>query len=726
MIIFSVKSTQMHFTLLLLFGFPITSGYGWWKSPENGPTCLEGTCGEFDTTCECSFTIEHGLTMMTSHPDPFLVWPKGGNLYKYDDKTAEHPLPEEVTKDVITADGYGSRLVILMNGKFPGPLIEAYEDQMMIIHVRNLMHTDSTTVHWHGQHQRGTVHYDGVGFVTQCPIPPGQTFTYKFKTYPHGSFFYHAHIGDQRSMGLYGGLVIYPRQNLSQPQEGFSLLLQDWNHSDDPEAIYQRMLNGVYDLSTLTKIDTTQAVDGANFSRFHFHSGIFNGKGRFYSTSNSSNGAPLEEFQVEPNKLYRFRVISAATLYPFRVFVEGHPELILKASDGYEIQGGYGNDSKEIVVESFIIHPGERYDFILKTDKSPGTYLLVAESIEVIPDSLNEYRAAEAIIHYKNSSFIYPAKSTPNPCSKEKPCATFNCPFRYYPTESNRKCITYDKVYGNETASNFDELTDVYETLFFNFAFPGEPGNTPGSINGHQFEVPEYPIISKVKYTSVCIPSKCTDDSICTCTYTKDLVKDKVYQFVLTNIGNGRGWSHPVHLHGHYFYVLKIGFGTYNNITAKFISETDDIKCFGTKSYCNSASWKNDSWNLNASSITGLLTTSPAKKDTIIVPTGGYVVIRMKADNPGAWFFHCHIDLHNTNGMAMVLLEAKDVYPKEPENYQSCWHVNNTECKEDWKYATFALIGFIGLIGLAIGIYFCKKYKCNLLTKCKNYENINE
>lgn len=222
-------------------------------------------------------------------------------------------------------------------------------------------------------------------------------------------------------------------------------------------------------------------------------------------------------------------------------------------------------------------------------------------------------------------------------------------------------------------------ITD--DTLFFNFAFPGEPGNTPGSINGHQFEVPEYPIISEKKLTSECDASLCNADSICTCTYTVDLAQNKVYQFVLINIGAGRGWSHPVHLHGHYFYVLKMGFGVYNNITAKFMTETDDVKCFGTKNYCNSASWKNDTWIKDASSIPGLNTKFPPKKDTVIVPTGGYVVIRFKADNPGAWFFHCHIDLHNTNGMGMVLLEAKDNYPAKPENFQSCWDVVNRNAK---------------------------------------------
>lgn len=48
----------------------------------------------------------------------------------------------------------------------------------------------------------------------------------------------------------------------------------------------------------------------------------------------------------------------------------------------------------------------------------------------------------------------------------------------------------------NESLSNFNEVLTVDETLFFNFAFPGESGNTPGSVNGRQFIHPISPILT--------------------------------------------------------------------------------------------------------------------------------------------------------------------------------------------------------------------------------------
>ena len=35
---------------------------------------------------------------------------------------------------------------------------------------------------------------------------------------------------------------------------------------------------------------------------------------------------------------------------------------------------------------------------------------------------------------------------------------------------------------------------------------------------------------------------------------------------------------------------------------------------------------------------------NPSRRDTITIPAGGAYNIRFRADNPGAWLFHCHIE----------------------------------------------------------------------------------
>ena len=53
------------------------------------------------------------------------------------------------------------------------------------------------------------------------------------------------------------------------------------------------------------------------------------------------------------------------------------------------------------------------------------------------------------------------------------------------------------------------------------------------------------------------------------------------------------------------------------------------------------------------------------------------MVVRFLSDNPGTWFLHCHIDLHNTNGMGMVINEAPDRHPKAPPGFPVCANFYN-------------------------------------------------
>jgi len=70
--------------------------------------------------------------------------------------------------------------VILVNGQFPGPLLEANWGDTIQVTVRNKMKNEGATVHWHGMLQNGTPWMDGVPGGSQCPIAPGSSFVYKF------------------------------------------------------------------------------------------------------------------------------------------------------------------------------------------------------------------------------------------------------------------------------------------------------------------------------------------------------------------------------------------------------------------------------------------------------------------------------------------------------------------------------------------------------------------
>ncbi|PPD82670.1 hypothetical protein GOBAR_DD20387 [Gossypium barbadense] len=93
-------------------------------------------------------------------------------------------------------------------------------------------------------------------------------------------------------------------------------------------------------------------------------------------------------------------------------------------------------------------------------------------------------------------------------------------------------------------------------------------------------------------------------------------------QLVLQGTGIVAPENHPIHLHGFSFYAVGRGPGNYNPMT-------DPMK-----------------FNL----------VDPIERNTIGVPSGGWVAIRFRADNPGVWFLHCHLEVHTTWGLKMAFL----------------------------------------------------------------------
>lgn len=102
------------------------------------------------------------------------------------------------------------------NGMVPGPTLRVVEGQRVRIHVTNELQ-ESTVVHWHGQRVPNS--QDGVTFITQPPIKPGETFTYEFVAGPFGSHMYHSHhnAAVQVGRGLLGAFIVEPRDPSVDP-----------------------------------------------------------------------------------------------------------------------------------------------------------------------------------------------------------------------------------------------------------------------------------------------------------------------------------------------------------------------------------------------------------------------------------------------------------------------------------------------------------------------------
>jgi CopA family copper-resistance protein len=127
-------------------------------------------------------------------------------------------------------------LATVVNGSLPAPLLHWREGDTVTLHVRNALEVD-TSIHWHGILLPFDM--DGVPGVSFHGIPPGEAFTYRFDVRQSGTYWYHAHSGFQEQQGLYGPLIIQPRE-----PEPFSydrehvILLSDWTDRD-PLDLYR-------------------------------------------------------------------------------------------------------------------------------------------------------------------------------------------------------------------------------------------------------------------------------------------------------------------------------------------------------------------------------------------------------------------------------------------------------------------------------------------------------
>ncbi|VAH81825.1 unnamed protein product [Triticum turgidum subsp. durum] len=106
--------------------------------------------------------------------------------------------------------------IIAVNGQLPGPTIDVFEGDEVVVDVINAS-PYNLTIHWHGILQKLTPWADGPSMVTQCPIQPNGSYTYRFNVTGHeGTLWWHAHSSFLRAT-VYGPLIIRPRNGTAYP-----------------------------------------------------------------------------------------------------------------------------------------------------------------------------------------------------------------------------------------------------------------------------------------------------------------------------------------------------------------------------------------------------------------------------------------------------------------------------------------------------------------------------
>jgi FtsP/CotA-like multicopper oxidase with cupredoxin domain len=154
-----------------------------------------------------------------------MLAPDAGDLaFEMDGATKVFHLVAEPVKRAIvpwkTLDVWG------YNGSCPGPTIQVTQGDRVRIVVENRL-PESTSMHWHGLEV--PIEQDGVPWISQKPIAPGEKYTYEFIVHQEGTFFYHAHSAMQEMMGLVGFFIAHPKDEfLPRVDHDYGIVLQEW------------------------------------------------------------------------------------------------------------------------------------------------------------------------------------------------------------------------------------------------------------------------------------------------------------------------------------------------------------------------------------------------------------------------------------------------------------------------------------------------------------------
>jgi FtsP/CotA-like multicopper oxidase with cupredoxin domain len=159
------------------------------------------------------------------HPHVPVITPDVPDLpFTLDGTTKVFRLRAEPVKRKIapfkTIDAWG------YNGSCPGPTIQVTQGDRVRIIVENAL-PESTSMHWHGLEV--PIEQDGVPFISQKPIAPGETYTYEFTVHQEGTFFYHAHSAMQEMIGLLGLFISHPQSSYApHADHDYAIVLQEW------------------------------------------------------------------------------------------------------------------------------------------------------------------------------------------------------------------------------------------------------------------------------------------------------------------------------------------------------------------------------------------------------------------------------------------------------------------------------------------------------------------
>ena len=254
-------------------------------------------------------------------------------------------------------------------------------------------------------------------------------------------------------------------------------------------------------------------------------------------------------------------------------------------------------------VDSLIVNAGERYDFYIETKDfdNSNNYFIVVKTIETTDFYFNKLdydNYGLAILKYKNV-FKKTAKCLTACQPLTLKSIVVNCPYWSSKTEGFYGCISANEYKSLIVTENDKQLLknkyfpDEFEEHFLNLHFSGANVER-ASINGKRFVPPTLPPFFKRNFSQNYLP--CSDfQPTGDCTNVVKIARNKTIQFVISNIGAGASINrthHPIHFHGHQFFLIAMGYSNYDKETKRILSVPNkDIDCQNDAKLCSKPKW---------------------------------------------------------------------------------------------------------------------------------------
>ncbi|KAH7287782.1 hypothetical protein KP509_32G074100 [Ceratopteris richardii] len=503
-----------------------------------------------------------------------------------------------------------TKVVPTVNGQVPGPTMYMREGDRVLVKVNNELHDKNITIHWHGLKQVRTGWADGPGYVTQCPMKPGTSYTYNFTVSgQRGTLWWHGHNNWMRYT-VYGAIVILPKKGdrypFPKPYAQIPLVLGEWWKAS-MDAVLQQL---------------RQTGGGPNISDAY----TINGQpGDLYPCSATERIV----IPVKSGKTYMLRIAGATMNGEMFLSVAGHKLTVVEVDASY---------TKPVEMDYVLITPGQSMNVLLKADQPVGTYYLAVRPY-IAPNINLDNTTATAVIAYEGSNHA----ATPA-----------------FPTLP----AINDSVSANALSRKMRSLASeafparvplqIDRHLFFTLGLAIRPcanctlgGRLSGVFNNISLELPKTALLQAHYFRKPNVfVTNFPDNPTSAFNYTgrppnntmaksgtrlSFLPFNSSVQLVLQSTAMVAPENHPIHLHGTNFFVVGMGLGNYN------------------------ASSDPSSFNL----------LDPPERNTIGVPMGGWVALRLQANNPGVWFMHCHLEFHTSVGLATAFVVEDGPNPED-------------------------------------------------------------